>query len=110
MPIIPAQPLALTPPMGWNSWNCWGLSVDDARVRAAADAFINSGLADHGWTYINIDDCWEIKPGSDDPDLTGQERDDHSPAIRDQRQREHRTGRFQVSSGQAQVRVRPIAW
>ena len=51
--------IALTPPMGWNSWNCWGLAVDDAKVRAAADAFENSGLADHGWTFINIDDGWE---------------------------------------------------
>jgi alpha-galactosidase len=57
--IITGQGLALTPPMGWNSWNCWGLSVDDQKVRAAADAFISSGLADHGWTYINIDDGWE---------------------------------------------------
>jgi hypothetical protein len=45
--------------MGWNSWNCWGLSVDDAKVRAAADAFLSSGLADHGWGFINIDDGWE---------------------------------------------------
>lgn len=51
--------LALTPPMGWNSWNVWGLSVDDEKVRASADAFINSGLADHGYTFINIDDGWE---------------------------------------------------
>jgi alpha-galactosidase len=57
--IVTGQGLALTPPMGWNSWNCWGLSVDDRKVRAAADAFISSGLADHGWTYINIDDGWE---------------------------------------------------
>ncbi len=57
--IITGQGIALTPPMGWNSWNCWGLSVDDAKVRAAADAFIRTGLADHGWTYINIDDGWE---------------------------------------------------
>ncbi len=57
--IISGKGLALTPPMGWNSWNCWGLSVDDGKVRAAADAFINSGLADHGWTNINIDDGWE---------------------------------------------------
>jgi alpha-galactosidase len=57
--IITGRGLALTPPMGWNSWNCWGLSVDDQKVRAAADAFISSGLADHGWTYINIDDGWE---------------------------------------------------
>lgn len=57
--IVTGQGLALTPPMGWNSWNCWGLSVDDAKVRAAADAFLSSGLADHGWAYINIDDGWE---------------------------------------------------
>lgn len=57
--IVTGKGLALTPPMGWNSWNCWGLSVDDAKVRAAADAFVASGLANHGWTYINIDDGWE---------------------------------------------------
>jgi alpha-galactosidase len=57
--IVTGRGLALTPPMGWNSWNCWGLSVDDQKVREAANAFINSGLANHGWTYINIDDGWE---------------------------------------------------
>lgn len=51
--------LALTPPMGWNSWNVWGLSVDDAKVRAAADAMVSSGLAAKGFSYINIDDGWE---------------------------------------------------
>lgn len=51
--------LALTPPMGWNSWNCWGLSVDDQKVRASSDAFIKDELVDYGWTYINIDDGWE---------------------------------------------------
>ena len=44
--------LALTPPMGWNSWNCWGLSVDQDKVKLSADALIKSGLAEHGWTYI----------------------------------------------------------
>ncbi len=51
--------IALTPPLGWNSWNVWGLSVDDAKVRNAADMMKKSGLADFGWTYINIDDGWE---------------------------------------------------
>jgi len=51
--------LALTPPMGWNSWNVWGLAVDDAKVRAAADAMVASGLAAHGFQFINIDDGWE---------------------------------------------------
>jgi alpha-galactosidase len=52
--------LALTPPMGWNSWNCWGLSVNEERVKASAQAMIDKGLANHGWTYINIDDGWEM--------------------------------------------------
>lgn len=53
--------LALTPPLGWNSWNCWGLSIDQDKVMAAADAMVNSGLADHGWTFINFDDGWEAE-------------------------------------------------
>ena len=51
--------LALTPPLGWNSWNVWAAQVDDAKVRAAADAMDKSGLAAQGYTYINIDDAWE---------------------------------------------------
>lgn len=51
--------LALTPPMGWNSWNVWGLSVDAEKVRAAADEFTKNGLADAGYSFINIDDGWE---------------------------------------------------
>jgi alpha-galactosidase len=53
--------IALTPPMGWNSWNCFASAVSDEKVRAAADAMVNSGLIEHGWTYINIDDCWEVR-------------------------------------------------
>ena len=53
--------LALTPPLGWNSWNCWAGAVSDANVRAAADAMVASGLAAHGFQYVNIDDCWEGK-------------------------------------------------
>jgi alpha-galactosidase len=51
--------LALTPPLGWNSWNVWGGSVDDAKVRAAVDAMVASGLAAHGYQFIDIDDGWE---------------------------------------------------
>jgi alpha-galactosidase len=51
--------LALTPPMGWNSWNVWATSVDADKVRAAADSFIKTGLADYGYGYVNIDDAWE---------------------------------------------------
>ncbi len=51
--------LALTPPLGWNSWNVWGPRVDDGKVRAAAAALEKSGLAAQGYTYVNIDDAWE---------------------------------------------------
>lgn len=54
--------LCLTPPMGWNSWNCWGQDVTDARMRKAADAMVATGLADHGWNYIVVDDCWRTRP------------------------------------------------
>ena len=52
--------IALTPPMGWNSWNtlCYRLTADKAK--AAAKAMHDSGLADHGWSYINLDDWWEM--------------------------------------------------
>lgn len=69
--------LALTPPLGWNSWNVWGGSVDDAKVRAAADAMVSSGLASHGYQFINIDDGWEgqrdangvLQPNQKFPDM-----------------------------------------
>ena len=51
--------IALTPPMGWNSWNCWGLSVSQEKVMDSAAALINRGLADYGYAYINLDDGWE---------------------------------------------------
>ena len=57
--IVCSDAIALTPPMGWNSWNCFGCDVTEAKVRSAADAMVSSGLINHGWTYINIDDCWE---------------------------------------------------
>ena len=51
--------LALTPPMGWNSWNVWAGNLDADKTRAAADSMIKSGLAGHGYQYINMDDTWE---------------------------------------------------
>lgn len=47
------------PPMGWNSWNHFKSKVDDAAVRAQAEAMVSSGMRDAGYTYINIDDTWE---------------------------------------------------
>ncbi len=51
--------LALTPPMGWNSWNCFGVNVTEEKVRGSAQAMIDKGLIDHGWAYMNIDDGWQ---------------------------------------------------
>jgi len=53
--------LALTPPMGWNSWNCWGLSVSDEKLQSSAKAMMDKGLIDHGWSFMNIDDGWEAE-------------------------------------------------
>jgi alpha-galactosidase len=59
-PQAPAQGiLAATPPMGWNSWNHFAGKVDDATIRAQANAMVSSGMRDAGYTYINIDDTWE---------------------------------------------------
>ena len=51
--------LALTPPMGWNSWYCWASHIDQQKMQEAADVIVKSGLAGHGYAYVNIDDCWE---------------------------------------------------
>jgi len=72
--IVIGEGLAKTPPMGWNSWNCWGCSVDDAKTRAAADALVKSGLINHGWTYINIDDCWQGARNKDTGEITSNEK------------------------------------
>jgi alpha-galactosidase len=50
--------LALTPPMGWNSWNKFACNVDEKLIRETADAMVSSGMKAAGYTYINIDDCW----------------------------------------------------
>ena len=66
--------IALTPPMGWNSWNCWGLSVSQEKVMSSAAALINRGLADYGYSYINIDDAWEAAERLPDGSITTNEK------------------------------------
>jgi len=51
--------LAMTPPMGWNSWNPFGKNVSEQVIRETADAMVSSGLKDAGFTYIVIDDYWQ---------------------------------------------------
>ena len=58
--------IALTPPMGWNSWNCWALSVSQEKVMSSAQALLDKGLADYGYCYMNIDDGWEAEKRNPD--------------------------------------------
>ncbi|XP_057962139.1 alpha-galactosidase-like [Malania oleifera] len=50
--------LALTPPMGWNSWNHFHCNINETIIRQTADALVSTGLAKLGYQYVNIDDCW----------------------------------------------------
>ncbi|MER5475859.1 lectin [Streptomyces sp. NPDC002734] len=53
----PGSP-ALTPPMGWNSWNSFGCQITESQVRQAAEAMVSSGMRDAGYKYVVVDDCW----------------------------------------------------
>jgi alpha-galactosidase len=55
--------IALTPPLGWNSWNCWGTEVSQEKVLRSARAMVAAGLDQHGWSYVNIDDGWQGRRG-----------------------------------------------
>jgi len=57
--IVVGEQIALTPPMGWNSWNSWAWVVDQEKVLRSARALASSGLISHGWNYINVDDTWQ---------------------------------------------------
>lgn len=72
--------IALTPPIGWNGWNSWEAHIDRDKVIASAEAMVKTGLKDHGWTYINIDDAWQgerggpnyaLQPNKKFPDMKG---------------------------------------
>lgn len=52
--------LSQTPPMGWNSWNRFNCDISEETIRQAADAMVSSGMKDAGYTYIVIDDCWQV--------------------------------------------------
>ncbi|NQT24700.1 glycoside hydrolase family 27 protein [candidate division KSB1 bacterium] len=56
--------LALTPPMGWNSWNHFACDVNEAIIMETADAMVETGMKDAGYLYVNIDDCWHGKRDS----------------------------------------------
>jgi alpha-galactosidase len=52
--------LALTPPMGWNSWNTFDINISDSLIRQIADSMVSTGMRDVGYQYINIDDLWQL--------------------------------------------------
>ena len=72
--IVVGGRIALTPPMGWNSWNCFASAVTEGKVRAAAKAMGECGLVNHGWQYINVDDFWQVHRDSKDETLQGPRR------------------------------------
>jgi alpha-galactosidase len=63
--IVVGETIALTPPMGWNSWNIYASKVTQELVLANAKAMASSGLINHGWSYMNIDDVWQGKRGGE---------------------------------------------
>ena len=52
--------LGRTPPMGWNSWNKFHCNINETLITQTVDLIIQTGLADKGYKYINLDDCWQI--------------------------------------------------
>ncbi|MEK7953145.1 putative Ig domain-containing protein [Luteolibacter soli] len=89
--IVVGSQLALTPPMGWSSWNCWGASVSQEKVLGSAKAIVDRGLQAHGWTYVNIDDGWQgkrggklnaIQPNYKFPDMAGLGRELHAMGLK----------------------------
>ena len=72
--IVVGDTIGLTPQMGWNDWYTYYDRITEADVRAAAQAMVDSGMADFGYQYVDIDDAWARKPGSTDPMLGGPTR------------------------------------
>jgi len=63
--IVVGENISLTPPMGWNHWNAFGTGISQEKVLAQAKAMVSTGLINHGWSYMNIDDGWQGKRGGE---------------------------------------------
>lgn len=72
--IIAGKDLALTPPMGWSSWYAYSDRINEPLIRKTAESMILTGLADFGYQYVSIDDCWMNKVEGRDSRLTGTPR------------------------------------
>ncbi|MCC6142896.1 MAG: NPCBM/NEW2 domain-containing protein [Candidatus Hydrogenedentes bacterium] len=73
--VVVGDTLALTPPMGWNHWYAHYDRITDPMMREAADILVSSGMADVGYQYVNIDDCWPNREEHADPKRVGPFRD-----------------------------------
>jgi len=90
--IIVGHEIGLTPAMGWNNYNLTGAHIDQTIVLAQAHAMVDSGLAQHGWTYCNTDDGWQgvrggelnaIQPNNQDfPDIAAMVKEIHSLGLK----------------------------
>ncbi|KAI8927199.1 glycoside hydrolase superfamily [Entophlyctis helioformis] len=66
--------LGLTPAMGWNSWNLYACDISETIVKSIVEALLETGLADAGYKYVNIDDCWQIGRDENNKILVDQDR------------------------------------
>ena len=82
--IVVGETIALTPAMGWNSWNHYRGRITQEIVLQNAKAMVDSGLIDHGWSYINIDDTWQGRRGGPFHGLQGNEKFPDLKALCDQ--------------------------
>jgi len=83
--IVVGNTLALTPSMGWNSWYIHYNRISDSLMRMAADVMVNSGMADYGYQYVNIDDCWMNRPDSKNQEEVGPARDEKGKMLTNKR-------------------------
>jgi alpha-galactosidase len=89
--IVVGDEIGLVPAMGWNSFNTYGVRVNQTQILAAAHAMVDTGLAQHGWTYINTDDGWQgarggalnaIQPNAGFPDIAGMVQEIHGLGLK----------------------------
>ena len=73
----PSRGLALTPPMGWNSWNKFACNVSEDLIKGTADVMVKSGMKDAGYEYIVIDDCWQVSRDANSNIVADPERFPH---------------------------------
>ena len=85
------QEMCLTPPMGWSSWYSYSGGVSQENILKTARLLVSSGLAQYGYRYVNIDDCWQgarggkyraIQPNKRFPDMKSMCREIHSLGLK----------------------------